>query len=100
MGLNLKILDYRITSDKFGVQLSKLVLDDDGQIKIDKKTGKEMLKQTTYHPSVKSAINKLKKTHVYTSDDEITTLREYQTQFDLIQSEIDDALEVWGCVEK
>ncbi len=76
--LNMKVLDYRITSDADNVTVRRVVRNEKGEITYDKK-GNENVSLVGYQTNLTKALHMIQRHWVLGGNGkEITTIREYQ----------------------
>ena len=79
--LNLKVNDYRITSDENNITVNKVMRDEKGNIKFkedSKKKITESVKLVGYYRNLEKALEAIQMHHVYSGKNEIQTIEEYK----------------------
>lgn len=82
--LNMKLVDYRITSDPNNVIVNKVVRNAEGEITYDNK-GKERVSLVGYQSNLTKALHMIQRHWVLGgNDEEITTIKEYKNAIEEI----------------
>ena len=98
--LNMKVLDYRITSDSYQVIVRKVVRNENGEVAttIDSKTGEE--KENTslvgYYGNLNRALVAIQRNYVLAGGKEIQTVKEYKEALETITNTLEKTLEIKG----
>lgn len=98
--INMKVLDYRITSDSYQVIVKKAIRNKKGEISttLDKKTGEKKENTTLigYYGDLSRALIGIQRNHVFTNDKEIQTIKEYKEELEAITKVLEKSLEIKG----
>lgn len=95
--LDMKVLDYRITSDPRQVILSKARRNDDGnlyEIKSPKGEFEEARTVLGYYSNLSKALVGLQRHYVLHGEKMIYTIQEYRKELETITNEFEDALKL------
>lgn len=94
--IDMKIENYHITSDKYGLTVTKLPVDDEGKqrFSINKKTGELVPVENTMgsYSTVSQALAGIRKNMLYTGTDAIATMDDYRRESSHIEMMFDDYL--------
>lgn len=95
--LNMKVMDYRITSDTNQVTVSKVRRGENGKIIMTKdKDGNEIEAVSTvgWYASLEMALKGIQKHHTLGGDTEIQTIKDYRKALSDVQKAFANELEV------
>lgn len=94
--LNMKVLDYRITSDANQITVNKVRRNDKGEIStvIDNKTGNhvESMSLVGYYGNLSRALVAIQRDYVYTGKDDIQTVKDYRKSLETITRTLENDL--------
>ena len=94
--LNMKVLDYRITSDSNQITVNKVRRNEKGEISttIDTKTGEpvESTSLVGYYRNLSRALVAIQRDYVYTGKEEIQTVKEYREALETITRTLENDL--------
>lgn len=95
--LNMKCLDYRITSDSYQVIVSKVRRDETGSIKLktDKVTGDEVevTSLVGYYANLNKALVAIQRDSVLFDSKDIQTVAEYKKELESITTRLEQELD-------
>lgn len=94
--LNMKILDYRITSDSNQVIVNKVRRTETGEIAmvVDKKTNEQSESQSLvgYYGNLSRALVAIQRDYVYTGKEDIQSIKDYRQALETITSKLENDL--------
>lgn len=95
--LDMKVLDYRISSDSNQVVLSKVRRDENGDIviKLDSDGSKKESRNILgYYSNLSKALRKMRSDHVLSEGTAIKTIEEYKTELEFITQKAKEELNI------
>lgn len=93
--INMKVLDYRITSDSNQVIVNKARRNSDGKITmLEDKSGKknDSLSLIGYYSNLSKALIAIQRDYVLSEGNEIETISEYKKELETITSKLENEL--------
>lgn len=96
--LNMKVLDYRITSDPNQIIVTKVRRNDLGEVTIlvDDKTGvkRESTSLVGYYGNLSRALVAIQRDYVYTGKEDIQTIKDYRKSLETITRTLENDLDL------
>lgn len=91
--LNMKVLDYRITSDSNGVTVAKVRRDKENEIVLNDK-GQELTFNARYYSNLEMALKGIQKDYTMGEGTDIQTITDYRKAFADIHKAFETELEL------
>jgi hypothetical protein len=95
--LNMKVLDYRITSDANQVTVNKVSRDENERISMTKDKDENVVEATStvgWYPDLETAIKGIRKHYTLSSGTDIRTIADYRKALQEVEEAFENELEV------